>query len=136
MKTTITPRADAVKPIAPVMPDNEDAQELLRDHPAFRKDEPYTLSQIMANFELMKRTTDAEWCRWFAESVIERGIEESPTLLAALELDMAFHRRLFAITSLPDFKAAGYIGSGDANDMRDFLFGLKRSAIAKAKGQP
>lgn len=61
-------------------------------------------------------------------------IAAAPDLLAALELDAVFHSRPFCRQSMPEFLAAGYKGSDDGGEMKSWLWNVKQSAIAKAKG--
>lgn len=59
------------------------------------KQPPYTLAQILANFEIMKdNNTDLKWCRQLAFDVLDRGIAAVP--------DDTEHRRANAIAFLDE----------------------------------
>lgn len=63
-----------------------------------------------------------------------RLMAASPDLLAALQLDLAFHSRPFARDSIDEFIAIGYSGPAKAPEMQHFLHELKLAAIEKATG--
>lgn len=58
----------------------------------------------------------------------------SPELLEALQLDLTFHSRPFVADSIKEFRAAGYTGLAEGNEMRHFLNEKKLAAITKATG--
>lgn len=57
MKTTATPAVHACQPLKPTLPEP-----------------PFTIAQIMCNFDIMRHTHNIEWCHNIARDVMERGI--------------------------------------------------------------
>lgn len=87
---------------------------------------------VKGDIETFARTNDEQLCHEADAALLAHCFNTLPDLVAAIRLDLAFHSRFFATTSLEDFRAMGYMGSDDANQMRDFLHKLKVDAMTKA----
>lgn len=56
-----------------------------------------------------------------------------PDLVKALELTHNFHNRYFTTQSMDEFRAAGYTGTDGAEEMKQWLFDLRKNALTRAQ---
>jgi len=105
---TITPAADRVKPVR---------NDLV--------DAPYTLSQIMANFETMQGTQDLSWCHWLAGSVLERGINAMPVGLSPADhhvkafTDWRWYNRVQPVRNTPPEPTSSWAAEAELAALRE-----------------